>query len=266
MKKNKVNKVLNYSKGQHFDRSEIEIIDGSVELHTDTGKTLAIFVKGCAPVIPELLFSQLKRHCLSRGGNKADKPGFKENASSYSRSRRTKLIGNYDVSRDHRLVKALGTNRVCVRTEFDKKYKQPQENLLYWEQLSMLYKLYAPGQYRIQESVFPCPGRMGDSIFTTVTANYNWQSGLHVDIGNLPTLTCFVVHGDFEGGELCFPEYKVGFKVKPGDLLLFNGSEMHGNLPILSGERLSLCCYVRKSLKDFKTRKEFNGREYFTKS
>ena len=260
-----VEKVDNVLKGFEINPDLIRIFSESVHLKKKDGGTLAVFVKGSAPDIPDLLLSQIKKHCLSRGGKKALKPDFNEAGSSHSRSRKSKLIGNYDVSRNYKLVKALGTNRVCVRTEFDKKYPQTSENIAYWEKLSKLYKTHARSEYNLQKSIFPCPGRIGNSVFTTITANYNWESAVHRDSGNFHTLTCFTVHGDFDGAELCFPDYRVGFRVKENDLLLFDGNEMHGNLPILSGERLSLCCYARKDLTNFKREKYFKGVKYMIK-
>jgi hypothetical protein len=36
--------------------------------------------------------------------------------------------------------------------------------------------------------------------------------------------------------------------VKSGDVLLMNVHELHGNLPITSGERLSFVCYLREKM------------------
>jgi hypothetical protein len=55
-----------------------------------------------------------------------------------------------------------------------------------------------------------------------------------------------VVGGNYTGGELCFPRYRIAFALRPGDVLFFPGQELlHGNLPI-NGNRLSVVCYCER--------------------
>jgi hypothetical protein len=59
--------------------------------------------------------------------------------------------------------------------------------------------------------------------------------------------------GNYTGGYLIAPEYRVAVNVRPGDLLLINNHEvMHGNTPIVLGddqaERISLVCYFREKM------------------
>jgi hypothetical protein len=45
--------------------------------------------------------------------------------------------------------------------------------------------------------------------------------------------------GDFDGAELELPRFRLAVAFKPGDLLIFNPGELHGNLPF-KGERISM--------------------------
>lgn len=54
--------------------------------------------------------------------------------------------------------------------------------------------------------------------------------------------------GDFRGNEICFPKFRVGVDYKPGDVLLADVHEMHGNFPLLSGERVACVFFVRKGM------------------
>lgn len=69
--------------------------------------------------------------------------------------------------------------------------------------------------------------------FTTVTVNNTYATGVHKDKGDLnegfSTITA-LRRGDFKGGTLCFPEYRLGVDLYDGDLLLMDAHEWHGNI------------------------------------
>ncbi|PKY45328.1 hypothetical protein RhiirA4_401076 [Rhizophagus irregularis] len=69
---------------------------------------------------------------------------------------------------------------------------------------------------------------------------------------------CFLVAlGDFEGGELCFPQLQILVKLKPGQIVAFPSYLLlHGNLPIIRGIRFSIVYFVHanflsKKFEDF---------------
>ncbi len=93
--------------------------------------------------------------------------------------------------------------------------------------------------------------------FTTVTVNKTFRTAAHFDAGDLDTglsnLLVLSNNGNYTGGYLIAPEYRVAVNVRPGDLLLINNHEvMHGNTPIVLGddeaERISLVCYFREKM------------------
>jgi hypothetical protein len=55
-------------------------------------------------------------------------------------------------------------------------------------------------------------------------------------------MTALMPMGKFTGGNLVLPRWRIAFALRPGDLLLFNPQELHGNLPII-GERISAAFY-----------------------
>ena len=93
-------------------------------------------------------------------------------------------------------------------------------------------------------------------IFPTITINFNVISNYHWDINDAPEGLCFLVAlGNFEGGELCFPQLQIVVKLKPGQVVAFPSYLLlHGNLPITRGIRFSIVYFVLKSFlsKDFK--------------
>ena len=93
------------------------------------------------------------------------------------------------------------------------------------------------------------------TAFTTVTANKNFQTAVHKDAGDLKegfgVITCLRA-GEFTGGELVFPKYRVAAKFDTQDVLLCDVHEWHGNLPIVGiegmFERLSCVLYYRTGM------------------
>jgi len=93
--------------------------------------------------------------------------------------------------------------------------------------------------------------------FTTITVNKTFRTAAHYDAGDFwPGLSNLLVlsnNGNYTGGYLIAPEYRVAVNVRPGDLLLINNHEvLHGNTPIVLGddeaERISLVCYLRDGM------------------
>jgi hypothetical protein len=71
--------------------------------------------------------------------------------------------------------------------------------------------------------------------------------GYHHDDGNIPgALGVLTVAGEFTGGLLVFPKFRVAVNLRPGDVLIADNRELHGNTPI-TGNRLSIVCYAHSS-------------------
>jgi hypothetical protein len=96
-----------------------------------------------------------------------------------------------------------------------------------------------------------------ETPFTTITVNKTFRTAAHYDAGDLTTglsnLLVLSNNGNYTGGYLIAPEYRVAVNVRPGDLLLINNHEvMHGNTPIVlqdeTAERISLVCYFREKM------------------
>jgi hypothetical protein len=85
-------------------------------------------------------------------------------------------------------------------------------------------------------------------IFPTIAINFNVISNYHWDDKDDPNGLCVLVAlGDFEGGELCFPQLQIVVKLKPGQVVVFPSCLLlHGNLPITKGIRFSIVFFVHK--------------------
>jgi hypothetical protein len=100
-----------------------------------------------------------------------------------------------------------------------------------------------------------------ETVFTTITVNKGFRTACHRDAGDLDeglSNLLVLAKGDFEGGYLVFPEYRVAVNPRPGDLLLVNNHEIiHGNTEIKpkdkNSHRISLVCYFREKMLDLKS-------------
>lgn len=95
-----------------------------------------------------------------------------------------------------------------------------------------------------------------ETVFTTITVNKSFRTAAHRDAGDFDkglSNLLVVGSGDYTGGYLVLPEYRIAINVRPGDMLLINNHEViHGNTPIVLGnesaERISLVCYFREKM------------------
>lgn len=102
-----------------------------------------------------------------------------------------------------------------------------------------------------------------ESTFTTVTVNRNFQTAVHKDAGDLHdgfgVMSC-LRNDKYEGGYLCFPEYRVAVSMGNGCLCLADVHEWHGNTPLrnlrVGYERITLVFYYREHMIHCKSAKE----------
>jgi len=120
------------------------------------------------------------------------------------------------------------------------------------ERMSELFDRYLPTPYEFQRRAVksaPREFRLWQTPFSSAYIPVHLRSGYHFDGSNLRGgMSVLAPLGDFVGGELILCRWRVGFALETGDLLIFNGFERHGNLPILEGDRASLISYCVKGL------------------
>jgi hypothetical protein len=114
-----------------------------------------------------------------------------------------------------------------------------------------VYKTVAPAAYARQMAKVKSIQshlRIGQTVFTTLTVNKNNRTAAHRDSGDVREgLGCLTTHGDFEGGYFIMPKFQIAFDVRPGDVLLANVHELHGN-DKFTGERVSVVYYARERM------------------
>ena len=92
--------------------------------------------------------------------------------------------------------------------------------------------------------------RLWNTVFSTIYLGKNLRTAYHTDRGNLRgVMTAIMPMGKFTGGDLVLVRWRIAFAYKPGDLLLFDPQQLHGNLPF-AGERLSAAFYCAGRIAD----------------
>jgi hypothetical protein len=85
--------------------------------------------------------------------------------------------------------------------------------------------------------------------FSTVTVNNTYPTGVHTDKGDLDagfSTIATLRRGQYTGGHLVFPEYRIAADMHDGDLMLMDAHQWHGNTAIICqcGHELNGCCPV----------------------
>jgi hypothetical protein len=165
-----------------------------------------------------------------------------------------------------------GVYRYCRMTEWTGR------NLPEWQTLAPLFRVIArhleervTERYNIQmdmarktDAGWVVPG----TPFTSITVNNSYPTGVHKDDGDLEdgfsTIAC-IRRGDYEGGRLVFPQYRVAVDLQDGDLLLMDAHQWHGNTRMTcscgeriqnkfcsfcGAERISIVSYYRTRMAD----------------
>jgi hypothetical protein len=276
VEKKRTDEEMNEMKNKFLERKMIDIIiNKDTTVYTKEGKLLFLFRKKKltgGQEFYENIAEFMKKHPTTNRGSAsgATKFNVKDNPKVYST-----ITGYFDrwSPKQKFLFKKLGIKTpIEVReTMFLSDHPDKFKKMIpFVQKIDALYKKLVPEQYKKQyakakETYF----KIGNTSFTTMTTNINFQTTIHKDtgddsegFGNLAVIE----RGKYTGGETCFPQYGIGVNVREGDILFMDVHEWHANLPIIKEnenvERLSVVCYLRKKVWERtrnKTRKFFTN-------
>ena len=90
---------------------------------------------------------------------------------------------------------------------------------------------------------------LGATCFTTMTVNKQLSTTYHRDQHDLKGgFGMMLTLGEFEGGQIVFPAFGCAVDYQPGDLLLADVHETHGNVDNIRGDRITLVLYARENI------------------
>jgi hypothetical protein len=113
-----------------------------------------------------------------------------------------------------------------------------------------IFKIEFPAEWEKQhDHVSKAPDyRIGETAFSTLTVNKNLPTTYHRDEGDYRKgFGVMLTLGSFTGGFLCFPAYRVAVNYQPGDVLLADVHEIHGNTK-MKGSRVVCVLYAREKI------------------
>jgi hypothetical protein len=262
VEKKRTDEEMNQLKNKFLERNMIDtIINKDTSVYTKEGKLLFLFRKKKLTGGQEFydnIAEFMKKHPTTNRGSAsgATKFNVKDNPKVYST-----ITGYFDrwSPKQKFLFKKLGIKTpIEVReTMFLSDHPDKFKKMIpFVQKIDALYKKLVPDQYKKQyskakETLF----KIGNTSFTTMTTNINFQTTIHKDtgddsegFGNLAVIE----RGKYTGGETCFPQYGIGVNVREGDILFMDVHEWHANLPIVyenpTVERMSVVCYLRKKV------------------
>lgn len=231
--------VLETMKGKILTENEFDVLlTGPARILKPDGKPLATYLPGALP--NELLdqtygtLHELRKHETDNRGLASGTQRAKYfEASTRSRTKLvpSAIIGGFDPKPPF---------RYCRLTAWSGKEMDKYRDLFpLFENIGDLFAEHVPDRYAVQmghvNRTHP-DWRIGRTPFTTITVNNTYPTGVHTDAGDLEegfsTLAC-LRRGNYTGGNLVFPEFRVAVDMKHGDVLLMDAHEWHGNTALV---------------------------------
>lgn len=144
----------------------------------------------------------------------------------------------------------------CRLTQFSRKhFEEYQEGLPFVRRMDECFATLMPEAHSCQKNVATkTQFHITGTAYSTVTVNYNFRTGLHLDSGDFREGfgTLAVCQRDIEGGWIVFPGFKTAVVLQHGDFIAMDVHEWHCNTDIRpiqdDGFRLSFVAYLREKM------------------
>jgi hypothetical protein len=175
---------------------------------------------------------------------------YEQGGFTYSKPVASAIVGAFD---------AKPPKNYCRLTAWTGKENEQWRGLYpLFQDIGRFFAKCVPDRYAAQMEYV---GRTADdwviegTPFTTITVNNTYPTGVHTDKGDLDAgFSTLVVlrRGQYSGGWLTFPEYRIGVDMQDGDLLLMDAHEWHGNVTLtLEDPACDMCDQPASVLAEF---------------
>lgn len=149
--------------------------------------------------------------------------------------------------------------RYCRKTAFARDhFDKFRAGIPFVEAVDQLYEQLCPTHYARQLAIAKGTNRnyvIGNTSFTTVTVNRNFQTAVHKDSGDLREgFGNLIIHrvGNYTGAYFTLPEFRVAINVRNTDILFVDVHRWHGNTPFVNMtddcERIAFVMYYRENM------------------
>lgn len=238
---------------------------GPTKFLKPNGQPLAIHLPGVMAELCDEAYDTLHElknsYTSNRGMASGSQRAMGASKTSYARAVDSAIIGSFDRSQRF---------NYCRLTAWSGKETEKWQGLFpFLRGVAKHLEEHVPDRFAAQmqqASVTRPDWVIAGTPFTTVTVNNTYATGVHTDKGDLHEGFSTIValrKGEFKGGTLCFPEYRIGVDLQHGDLILMDAHEWHGNIEFdpkperdLDGrmvgdpgfERISVVSYFRTNM------------------
>lgn len=177
----------------------------------------------------------------------------------------------------------VGPMQYCRLTAFTAQQVEKWDKLLpLWQAMSAQFQEHVPHRFKNQVAHArrtPPEWVIKGTPFTTITINNSYSTGMHTDKGDLDEgFSCLAVarKGEYTGGRLVFPQWRVAADMQHGDMILMDAHQWHGNTRMecacgehmhtgpckeCEAERISVVAYYRTKMKNCGTLAEESERK-----
>jgi hypothetical protein len=119
-------------------------------------------------------------------------------------------------------------------------------------EVNKIYKAFLPTAHKRQMEyvgTVPQEHKIRGTAFTTLYVLKNAPTAVHTDDMDIRTgFGVMTSLGGWKGGELYFPKFRVAVDYRPGDVILADVHELHGNFPLIEGIRVACVFFVREGI------------------
>lgn len=250
------------------ERDHDVLLTGPARVMAPSGRPLAVYLPGVLRTQMDEAYPIL--HTIrgtteNRGYASGTKQKFTQNNMERAKPVMSSILGAFESSGFYKFC------RLTSWTAHEMHDRWPQLLPLF-QAIAREFQHYVPDRFAAQmrHAGDTAPDWMIEGTpFTTITLNNTYSTGVHQDKGDLDEgFSCLAVarHGDYAGGSLTFPEYRLAADMQDGDLILMDAHAWHGNTEmrcrcaggthVLSSgpcetcgaERISVVCYFRTNM------------------
>jgi hypothetical protein len=230
--------------GQFFDRSHYHtVIDSHADFLVQPGVLLFSLRKNAIPIE----ISNIARNYLLPKAIKTKSDNRYIAAGKTADPVKSMIAGYYDKAK-----RCNGSGNQIRLTAFSEKFPIEWNNSIWYvKYLNDLYSELFPENYIIRKNIANKInyGMIPQTIFSTLTLNYNFRTACHVDNGDT-SYSILTTIGEFTGCLVGFPQYGVCINLKENDFLIMNPHEYHCNTEFIgnNNNRMSIVTYTRDKI------------------
>ena len=252
-------KLVNGMKGKAPSDLEYDLLlEGASRVYTRRGDPLCFYLPGILADTPAPIRNVLSgiKETTTQRKTATQSPTILVGNVSHGDKVRSASVGYLDASPVRKGGSMNDRLSECRLTKWTGKHADQFAELFpLLQRIGGIFKDQVPDRYAAQMAYVkrtPPEFVIEGTPYTTLTVNNNFPTGVHKDAGDLDAgFSCLAVFrkGDYKGGRLVFPQWRVAVDLQDGDLILMDAHQWHGNTIMTNlsedAERVAVVLYYR---------------------